>query len=207
MNPTGWPPRRAGVGSAAIMEHGMASITNDFYETIEPRLHRQIASALKSAQRIVDLGCGHCRLAGFLAEQNDHRHVIGIDVADRGFPRDGEFGGRLRCVRADARDLAFLGSNTVDAVVSLYALHELGAPVASLREARRLLRRGGEVLVVDFPRGSLAQRLWNEPYHSTGEVADLLRRAGFVKVRARRTACRQLTWARAFKPDTRRGAR
>lgn len=185
----------------------MANIANDFYESIESRLLRQIAWALRSAQRIVDLGCGDCRLAGLLAEQNAHRYVVGIDVSDGGFPKDREFGARLRCIKADARDLAFLGGGTVDAVVSLYTLHELGAPVACLREARRLLRPWGEVLIVDFPKGSLAQRLWSEDYYSTSEVARLLRRAGFARVRARRTARRQLTWARAFKPEPKRESR
>ncbi len=35
------------------------------------------------------------------------------------------------------------------------------------REAKRVLRLGGEVLIVDFPRCSLAQRLWNEDYYTT----------------------------------------
>ena len=184
----------------------MASIPDDFYKRIEPWLLRQIARTLRSAHRIVDLGCGDCRLAGFLAEQKADRDVVGIDVSDGAFPKARDCGAGLRCIKADARHVGFLGSGVVDAVVSLYALHELGAPMACLREARRLVRPGGAVLIIDFPKGSLAQRLWRERYYSTGEVARLLRRAGFAMVRARRTARRQLTWATAFKPEPKRGS-
>ena len=95
----------------------------------------------------------------------------------------------------------------MDAVVLLYSLHELAAPMACLRQAKRVLRPRGEILVVDFPRGSLAQRLWNENYYTTSEVAAMLRRAGFVRIRATRAERRQLTWARASRPGKGRNSR
>jgi ubiquinone/menaquinone biosynthesis C-methylase UbiE len=95
----------------------------------------------------------------------------------------------------------------VDAVVSVWALHEFAAPMAVLREARRILRPGGGILVVDFPRGSLAHRLWKERYYTTRQVGEMLKRAGFARVEARRIARRQLTWARGFKASSRRDSR
>jgi ubiquinone/menaquinone biosynthesis C-methylase UbiE len=171
-----------------------------YYGKIEARVHRRIARELRSARRILDVGCGDCRLARLLAGDGRDRRVTGIDVSGAEFPRAGEARGSPRCVRADARALGFLETGGFDAAVSLYSLHELGGPMACLREVGRLLCPGGEVLVVDFPKGSLAQRLWNEGYYTTAEVAGMLRRAGFVRVAARRTARRQLTWARAFRP-------
>ena len=181
-------------------------VPKTFYQTYKPRLQRRIARELRSARRLVDVGCGNCHLAGLLA-QGDGREVIGVDVRDGSFPEEPDPAGRRRCVKADARSLDFLSKGAVDAVVSVWALHELAAPMAVLREARRVLRAGGEILIVDFPRGSLAQRKWNENYYTTGEVGDMLKRAGFVRVEARRTARKQLTWARGFKASRRRDTR
>jgi len=186
---------------------GRMETADDYYERIERRVHRRIARELHSAKRIVDVGCGDCGLARLLAGDGKDRRVTGVDVSETKFPNTRGPRGRLRCVKADARALAFLRRGEFDAAVSLYSLHELASPAACLREVRRLLRPGGEVLVVDFPKGSLAQRLWNEGYYTTGEVAAMLRRAGFVKVSARRTARRQLTWATAFKPGPKEESR
>jgi len=54
----------------------------------------------------------------------------------------------------------------------------------ALKEANRILRPGGEILIVDFPRGSLAQRLWNEDDYDPNEVACTLQQGGFNEVRA-----------------------
>ena len=179
-------------------------IPDDFYEKNKDRLYRQIARELRLARCIVDIGCGNCNLAGVLAEVPG-REVIGVDVADAGFPAPSAKGRRPRCIKADARALDFLADATADAVVSVWTLHELAAPMAVLREAMRILRPGGMTLIVDFPRGSLAQRLWNENYYTTGEVREMLRQVGFVRVEARRIARRQLTWARGDMPPVRNG--
>ncbi|MFW6164007.1 MAG: class I SAM-dependent methyltransferase [Planctomycetota bacterium] len=176
-----------------------APLTRTFYRRYKPLLHRRIARELGPARRVLDIGCGDCTLAGPLARAV-RQEVIGVDISDGRFPERREKAAGRHCVKADARSLDFLGRESIDAVVSVWVLHELAAPMAVLREARRLLRPGGEILVVDFPRGSLAQRLWNEGYYTTGEVADMLKRAGFARVQARRIARRQLTWARGFKP-------
>jgi len=184
----------------------VGAVSNTFYQTYKPCLQRRIARELRPARRVVDLGCGNCELAGLLCEVKG-REVIGVDIHGSGFPGDAVRPGRRRCVKADARRLGFLATGTVDAVVSVSALHELAAPRAALREAKRVLRPNGEILIVDFPRGSLAQRLWGERYYTTTEVGDMLRRAGFVRVESRRTARGQLTWARGFKAFRPKGRR
>jgi len=83
--------------------------------------------------------------------------------------------------------------------LSVHALHEMDRPVEVLREANRLLRSGGVILVVDFPRDSLAQRLWNEDYYAPTEIAEMLRQAGFAGVESRLIAKGQLIWAEANK--------
>jgi len=174
-------------------------LSRNFYQKTKPRIHRRIIQELRCAQRVVDIGCGGCDLDELLAKWPG-RQVVGVDISSAAFPPRRKRGRHPRCVRADARALRFIKTNSVDAVVSVWSLHEISAPMAVLREARRVLRPCGEILIVDFPRGSLAQRLWNERYYTTGRVAQMLRRAGFVRVEARRIARKQLTWARGFKP-------
>jgi SAM-dependent methyltransferase len=177
-------------------------VSATYYRRYRPHLHRRIAHELALARRIVDLGCGDCGLASLLSEK-DHHEVFGVDISDHRFPNQPDPAHRRHCVKADARSLGFLPRGTVDAVVSVWALHEFAAPMAVLREARRILRPGGGILIVDFPRGSLAHRLWKERYYTTNEVGDMLRRAGFTRVEAMRIARRQLTWARGSKASRR----
>ncbi len=178
--------------------HRASAVPEDYYEQIKERLRRRIARRLRSARRVLDVGCGSCELDRFLAEQN-RQEVVGVDISGTSFPEDDGAQGRVECRKADARRLGFIQDRSVDAVVSVHALHEMEKPVEVLREANRVLRAGGEMLVVDFPRDSLAQRLWNEGYYTTAEVAEMLRESGFVSVECSQVARGQLIWAEAHK--------
>ena len=57
-----------------------------------------------------------------------------------------------------------------------------------LKEVNKALREGGRMLVVDFPKDSLAERTWREKYYTPVEVSRMLRRAGFRATAARRIA-------------------
>ncbi len=176
----------------------------NIYEDIKPSLHRRIGKELRLARRVLDLGCGSCDLVRYLAETY-HQQVTGVDIAPGRFPRRrvSPGGVRFKCVRRDAARLAFVTDRSVDAVVMMWALHEMDQPEAILAEARRTLRPGGEVLIVDFPRGSLAQKLWNEDYYRPGEVTRLLADAEFADVQVRLIQRRQVLWASAYRPANR----
>lgn len=177
---------------------GNLDVPEDYYEQVKDQVRRRIAAQLRFAHRVLDVGCGSCELDRFLAEQNG-QEVVGVDISGGSFPANDALGERVRCWKADARKLDFIEDHSVDAVVSVHALHEMEKPLEVLREANRVLRDGGEMLVVDFPRDSLAQRLWNEDYYAPTEVAGMLRQAGFANVESRRIAQRQLIWAEARK--------
>ena len=183
---------------------GGLDVPEDYYEQVKERLRQRIAGRLRFARRVLDVGCGSCELDRFLAEQNG-QDVVGVDISDGSFPGNEALGGRLRCRKADARRLDFIQDRSVDAVVSVHALHEMDRPVEVLREADRVLRGGGVVLVVDFPRDSLAQRLWNEGYFTPEGVAEMLRQAGLANVESRLIARRQLMWAEGRKAGTGEG--
>jgi len=180
-----------------------AALTDDFYDEIKPRLHRRIGRELRLAGRVLDIGCGACELVRYLA-QAYHQDVTGVDISSEGFPkRSRSYGKRRgRCIRRDARDLGFVKNRSVDAVVTVWALHELAHPLDILRESWRVLRPGGEILIVDFPRDSLAQRLWNEDYLRPDQVAELLHCARFKHISSRLTERRQILWAKGYRPET-----
>jgi len=173
-------------------------VPEDFYERIEHDIRARIAARLSFAHHVVDLGCGSCELARFLARENA-QHVVGVDIYGSGFSEEPGGQGSVECREADARRLEFIYDDSVDAALSAHALHEMQEPLEVLREARRVLRSGGEILVVDFPRDSLAQRLWNESYLTPTEVVELLRKAGFTDVECRLIAQGQLIWAEGRK--------
>jgi len=106
----------------------------------------------------------------------------------------------VRCIKADASHLDFLSEGSMDAVVTTWALHEMNDRQHAVAEAYRVLRPGGKMLIVDFPKGSLAQRLWNENYLTAPEAGTLLKDAGFVRVRARTIHDAQVIWAIGTRP-------
>jgi ubiquinone/menaquinone biosynthesis C-methylase UbiE len=181
-----------------------SSLPDNFYDNITPRLHRRIGRELRLAGRVLDLGCGSCELVHFLAESY-HIHVTGVDISSDSFPEPFSSPGeeRRRCIRKDAEHLDFMANESLDAVVTKMALHEMEHPEAILRESYRILRPGGEILIVDFPQDSLAQKIWDENYYSPGEIGKLLAEAQFYDIRVRLIEQGQIIWARGFRPPAR----
>jgi len=177
------------------------TVSANIYQKMKPRLHRRIGRAIRLAGRVLDLGCGSCDLVRYLAATYAQR-VTGVDISPGSFPRRRVCGQRVRfrCLHRDAGRLEFAADRSIDAVTMMWSLHEMDHPEGILAETRRVLRPGGEILIVDFPRGSLAQELWNEDYYRPEEVKALLARAGFAEIRVRLIERQQVLWARARQP-------
>ena len=176
-------------------------LPDSFYEKAKPRLQRRIGRELRLAYRVLDFGCGGCGLAQFLRKTYRQR-VTGVDISDSNFPKGrarSQKRSPLRCIKADAAHLGFVKDGAVDAVVSMWALHEIQDAQGALREAWRVLRPGGRVLIIDFPRGSLAQRLWNEKYYTIPQIDHMLIQAGFEDVRVKPVERGQIAWATGFR--------
>ena len=94
----------------------------------------------------------------------------------------------------------FLRDGSTDAAVMVWALHHMDKPLSVLKEARRVLRPGGKMLVLEMPPGLLAKRLWNENYFSASQVGRLFIKAGFCDVRVKPIERRQVIWAVGFRP-------
>lgn len=183
-------------------------LPDNFYDRIKPGLHRRIGRELRLARRVMDLGCGSCDLVRHLADTYC-QEVTGVDVSSASFPanRHSPKGVPFHCLQRDAASLGFAADSSVDAAVMMWSLHEMARPEAILKEVHRVLRPGGKVLIVDYPRNSLAQRLWNEDYFRPDEVSRLLENAGFEDVRVRLTQRGQVIWAHGHRAGSRAGRR
>ncbi len=179
-------------------------LTNDlndnFYEHIKPRLYQRVGRELRSAHYVLDIGCGNCALAGYLSETYGQK-VTGIDISSDNFPDKRKISKDwplVRCVRRSASRLNFIQDETIDAVVMFWSLHEMNDPKAVLQQVYDTLKYGGKVLVVEFPRNSLAQKLWNENYYNSNELTASLRKAGFKDIQAKRIEHRQILWVSGY---------
>ena len=176
-------------------------LSDNFYEQIKPRLHKRIGLELRLARRVLDIGCGSCDLVRYLAGAY-RQEVTGVDISSGSFPsrRHTPDGNRFHCLKRNATHLSFAADGSADAVITMWALHEMESPQAILRETHRVLRPGGEIFIIDFPKGSLAQKLWNEDYYRPAEVKTLLQTVGFEKVQVRLVEQGQAMWARGYRP-------
>jgi len=175
-------------------------LSENFYDKIKPCLHERIGRELRGAKHVLDLGCGNCELVRYLADTYGQQ-VTGIDISSESFPDYKELtkaGDNIGCIRKDAANLEFL-YDTMDAVIIMWALHEMEQPGLILRQAYRALQRGGKILVVEFPRRSLAEKLWNEDYYTKKTLVDFLHKAGFKDIRAKRIENKQVLWVTGFR--------
>jgi SAM-dependent methyltransferase len=181
--------------TTAVRQWFVQEMPDNFYDRIKPSLHVRIGRELRLARRVLDLGCGSCDLVKFLADAYC-QEVTGVDISSGSFPsgRHTRGGAQFHCLKRDAVHLGFVDDRSVDAVVTMWALHEMEYPETILAETRRVLRPGGELLIVDYPRDSLAQKLWNENYYRPDEVHELLERAGFEDIRVRLIQRGQVMW-------------
>jgi len=111
-----------------------------------------------SGRRIVLLGCGSAQAAVHLATQG--AHVIAVDPSHRRLDRV-----RTACEQAEVRaelhqsdlaELPFIRADTVDAVLSIYALASVADLDRLFRQTHRVLRTGGHLVTsVPHPAYSL----------------------------------------------------
>ena len=146
-------------------------------------------------RRILDLGCGTGSTTLLLKRQFPEAEVIGLDlspymlaVADDK-ARTAELPILFRQGNAEQTPFA---DSSFDLVTASLLFHETPSYVARriLRESFRLLRSGGEVLILDGNQATLRQTEWlseifEEPYikeYAAGNTSDWMQTAGFGQV-------------------------
>ena len=113
--------------------------------------------AIGAHGRMIDLGTGPADIPLLVVEGWRDATVVAVDLAPAMLAlaarrRDASpHGARIELLLGDARALA-LGDASFDAVFSNTILHHLPEPVPFLREAHRLLRPGGVLLIRDLYR-------------------------------------------------------
>jgi len=179
----------------------LAKLSDNFYDKIKPRLYQRVGRELSSANHVLDIGCGNCELAGYLSKTYGQK-VIGIDISSGSFPDKEKINKDwplIKCIRRNASKLDVIQNEVIDAVVMFWSLHEMNNPKAVLKQAYRVLKPVGKMLIVEFPYKSLAQKLWNEKYFSKQQLMKYLDDAGFEDIQARLIENEQILWASGYR--------
>jgi ArsR family transcriptional regulator len=132
----------------------------------------------------VDLGCGTGELALILDQKAER--IIGIDsspgMLEQARKRFADNGNKVELRLGELEHLP-LGDEEADTAVVSMVLHTLSVPATGIREAGRVLKRGGRLVLVDFDkhdRPDVRER-FGGPWMglATDEVGQWLEDAGF----------------------------
>jgi ArsR family transcriptional regulator len=148
-------------------------------------LNAIIAKEVSPGQMAVDLGCGTGTLTHAL--ESKAKRVIGIDsspkMLEQARKRFANNGHNVE-LRLGELEHVPLGDEQADTAVVSMALHTLSVPAVGIREARRVLKNGGRLVLVDFDkhdRPDVRER-FGGPWMglATDEVRQWLEDAGFT---------------------------
>jgi ubiquinone/menaquinone biosynthesis C-methylase UbiE len=169
-------------------------------------LHASFAMTLEQmsglpADRVLDVACGTGQLLELLAERTDQSELIGIDrvpamleVAKQ------RLGGRATFLEGEAQHLPFEDAH-FQLVTSTNALHYFPDADGALREIRRVISPGGNLIITDWCRSYVSMKLlnrvlpWTRHAHvhtfSSSELKKCLADAGFGLISETR---RKIDW-------------
>ncbi len=176
----------------------------DFYNRLEPIVFKIIAQRINSVKKVLEIGCGDCRLVNFLA-QHIGCEAIGVDISDTDFAKGKREGRRLHlshlvdCIKGNAEHLSSFLTEEFDVCISMYVLHELKNPSIVLKEIRKVLKKHGSIIMIDFPKGSIAEDIWYEKFYSPKGMALLLRKSCFRNVNLKFLGGKELVYLTAEK--------
>lgn len=146
---------------------------------------------------LLDAGCGTGALIELLLARDPALHITGVDPSEGmlAVARRRLSGRGVTLLHGEAEHLPLSG-DSCDVVVMANALHYVAHPFAALDEARRVLRPGGRIAIVDYvPRGPLPRladwlvRRYDRAHRRTRDAPDLcglLRANGYIVVLSRR---------------------
>ena len=170
---------------------------------------------------LLDVGTGPARIPIVLCRADRSARVLGIDLAEAMLERarsnvaEAGLSDRIRCVRADARDLLYPDGH-FEAVLSNTVIHHLADPAPALAEMARVVAPGGTLFVRDLARpddlemlarlvttyagdeAPAARALFEASLHAAltlREVRDIVRTLGRSDADVVMTSDRHWTWS------------
>ena len=141
----------------------------------------QICEVIRPGDTVIDLGCGPATQLAMVARLNPRCQFIGIDLSPdmlvRARSHISEQGlTNVTFIEGSITELASLADQSVDAVMSTVALHHLPDVMALERvfaEARRVLKPGGGVYLVDFGHLKAEKSIHSFAYQYAERQAEL----------------------------------
>jgi ubiquinone/menaquinone biosynthesis C-methylase UbiE len=182
-------------------------------------VHRQLANQarIQREQRVLEIGCGTGNLAILIKRLHPGAEVVGIDPDPRPLARAQLKAGRealsVQLDRGFAEELPYPDAS-FDRVLSALMFHHLGPEEKqkTLDEARRVLKPGGSLHLLDFGGAKVRSDGFIARLHHRSEllrdnfgdrIPTLMREAGFAdpeEVAHRVTIAGRLTYYRASAP-------
>jgi ubiquinone/menaquinone biosynthesis C-methylase UbiE len=147
---------------------------------------------------ILDVACGTGEFESLMLAEYSSQQIVGVDISDKMLAI-----AKQKCSAypqvsfqiASASNLPFY-SNSFDVIVSANSFHYFDDPLAALKEMRRVLKRDGKVIILDWCRDYLLCKICDiilkgfDPAHqqcyTQNEFHRLLEDANFAVYRATR---------------------
>ena len=145
-------------------------------------------AALKDPSILIDIGAGTGFFALLFSEKMKKGKVYACDISDEmllwledNLPSESK--GRVIPVRMEESSVS-LSEDMADLVYMINLHHELEQPQKILREALRLLRRGGKLLIIDWKKEQTPEGPPLEIGVTEEAIESQMRRSGFSNINA-----------------------
>ncbi|MEW6455216.1 MAG: class I SAM-dependent methyltransferase [Acidobacteriota bacterium] len=140
----------------------------------DKKLCEIISRKLNGVVNILDIGCGDGFLVSCLAKKLN-RKIVGLDISTEGFTKAHDRCKKfdvcnlIECIKGDARNMKIFKNSEFDGITLVYTLHHMNKPEIVLKEAKRVLKPDGRVIIVEYiikKRKSKCHKFVKEQIHN-----------------------------------------